>query len=162
MSVGSMSTLDPIQTLYQMQMMASQQPFMKQTTSGINEMAQNAVNNFQGIPDFNKYMKQRYTDPAMYQLKNKLKDLAHTNEFFSSGYQNRVASAKSDVNQQLQQIAAEEMMGQRQGYMSGMESALQRQMKALQQFNTIMGNPLSVQGQENSIRPTGIFDSLFG
>jgi hypothetical protein len=42
--------------------------------------------------------------------------------------------------------------------MSGMESALMRQMKALQQFNTMTGNPLSVQGQENTVRAKGLFD----
>lgn len=157
MSIGSMSTLDALQTFYQLQMMAAQQPYIGQTVSGLNEMGQTPINNFQGIPDFNRYMQQKYVDPAMYQLDSKLKDLAHTKEYFSSGYQNRVAQAKADTNMQLQQATAEEMMGQREGRMSGMESALMRQMKALQQFNTMTGNPLSVQGQENTVRAKGLF-----
>lgn len=154
---GSMSTLDPFQTLYQLQMMAAQQPYMKSTVSGLSEMGQSAVNNFQGIGDFNRYIKERYYDPIAYQLNKQIGDLAHTKEFFSGGYQNRVASAKGAANQQLSQLTAEDMMGQRTGQMSGMESALQRQLAALKQFNTIIGNPLSVQGQENTIRPTTIF-----
>ena len=157
-----MSTQNPMQQLYAMQMMSSMQPYMKQTASGLSEMGNTATNNFQAIPNWNQYINQRYTDPAMYSLNNQLKDLGHTNEYFSSGYQNRVASAKGGVDSQLRQASAEDMMGQRQGYMGGMESALQRQLKALNQFGQVMSGPLSVQGQENSITPKSLLSSIFG
>lgn len=151
MSTGSMSTQNLLQQLYAMQLMGSMQPYMGQTTSTIAGLGQSATNTWEGIPDFNKYVKQTYTDPMQYSLDNQLKDLAHTNEYFSSGHQAKRADAMNSMNTKLNQLVGQEMMSQREGQMSGMESALQRQLKALQQFNNIMTGPLSIQGQENTV-----------
>lgn len=157
MSFGSMSTQTPIQQLYGMMLTANMMPYMGQTASGMNEMGQNAVNTFQGIPDWERYMGERYNEPASYQLQNALGDLRHSKEMFSSAYQNRKASMYNQYNQQLSQMAGQEMMGQRGGQLSGMEQGLARQMQAIQQFNQTLGMPLQVQGVENAVGKKTLF-----
>jgi hypothetical protein len=159
-TIGSMSMLDPLQELYSMQMTSAMQPYMKQTVSGLADLGDNAYNTFQQIPDWNRYVNEKYVEPTMYDLNKKVGDLGHSKELFSSGYQNRVADLKGSTNANLRSMIGDEMMSQRQGQISGMEQGYQRQLSALKQFNSIMGAPLSYQGQENTVQPMTLFDSI--
>jgi len=159
-TVGSMSTADPLQQLYAMGMMQSYAPYMNQTVQGLGNMGDNPINTYKGPADWNQYVKQQYTDPITYDMRTKLANLGHTKEFFSSGYQNRRADTMNSANAQMNSLIGNDMMTQRQNNISGMEQGLQRQQKALQQFNSIMGAPLAYQGQENTVSARSLFDEI--
>lgn len=156
-TVGSMSMQDALQQLYAMNMISNMAPYMGQTVQGLANMGDNAVNTFQAIPDWNRYARETYEQPIMYEMQRKVGDLAHSKELYSSAYQNRKADLMNQYNNQINQSLAGDMMAQRQGQINGMEQGLQRQLAALQKFNSIMGSPLSYQGQENTIAPRTIF-----
>ena len=132
--MGSLSTQNALQQLYSMNMMLKMQPYMKGTVEQLGNFGDEVKNSFQGIPDWNRYIRKTYEDPINYQMNQQLKDLGHTKEFFSSGHHNRRAGVMNQANQMLSQSMGQEMMGQRQGQMTGMESGLNRQMQALAQI----------------------------
>jgi hypothetical protein len=161
MGFGSASTMDFGQLLYSMQLMQAQSPWMKQTYEKQAQFSDNPESAYSPMENWDQFIKQKYTDPAQYSLKQNLMNLQNTPERFSFGRQYREMQAMNQSNSGLAGNVSNELMNERQIQYGMQNNALARQLQSLGAEGRNIFAPLGVKTKENTAKPVTAFEELF-
>lgn len=151
------------QMIYNYMLAQKVAPYRQSNLDRISAGAETAQSSYNPMADWGNYANNAIINPVKFQLEEQLKDLKHSNEFFSSGRFAREAGAEQAANTSIMEQLTAKTNEENSAAMSAQEAALERRGKYQDLMTNLIAGPVSKPTQDTvSWTDNGLFGAIGG